>query len=203
MAGTRLITQLCFIIPAVGLWLVAWFQRQLPRAPILSADIEDAASYTPQPVPVSLRLVLLLGNGKCRPAKNLLDELSGKGGIRRSLSELEKTIIDKRIKTVRIATIELESSPKLSQPAEWDKPGEKSNNDDPSLYTFYVGCQQKQNDGGGSAVFTIGPHRSSVLLFPSGQQYHNKPIRFQEVARTLIQKMLAPPIILADLHVKL
>ncbi len=67
------------------------------------------------------------------------------------------------IKTVRIATIELESSPKLSQPAEWDKPGEKSNNDDPSLYTFYVGCQQKQNDGGGSAVFTIGWYMCSFI----------------------------------------
>ncbi len=60
------------------------------------------------------------------------------------------------IKTVRIAKILLESSPAFSQPAEWDKLEEKSNDDDPSLYTLYMGCQQRQDDGNGSAVFTIG-----------------------------------------------
>ncbi len=63
------------------------------------------------------------------------------------------------IKTVRIATIELESSPAFSQPADWDKPVKKPSADDgPSLYTLYVGCQQQRqdNDGDGSAVFTIG-----------------------------------------------
>ncbi len=75
------------------------------------------------------------------------------------------------IKTVRISEIELESSPGLSPPAEWDKLEEKSNNRDPSSYTLYVGCEQKQGHDDRSAVFTIGwylrsftPRYSAVYL---------------------------------------
>ncbi len=61
------------------------------------------------------------------------------------------------ITAVRIDKMFVESSPTLSPPAEWDKLEEKSNDvDDSSLYTLYMGCQQRQDDGNGPAVFTIG-----------------------------------------------